>query len=366
LLSCAAAADGYSDFNAGVSAEVRDEPTALQYLSSAISATDLPAHLKPLAYLLRGRVYANQNKFDESIRDFTTAIDLKPDYALAYVDRCRVYWAKKDYPQAIADCGSAKKLQPDNWRLGDLLARIYLETKQYPDAIANISTFIARRPAADGLLLLNRAEYYRKDGQFEKALADANAAHQAEPTWFSPESELGFIYFSQKDFQNAVASFAAMSDLSKKDATALLLKGEAQLAMGQYSDATESFEDALGQVPLAGFGMLWLTIAKAKESEQPLPRYLEPFKKVNYPNWPGPLVALYLGKSSPEDVLKLHGTTEDAGEEVQCGTDFFIGEWYAMHGNAADGKRLLQEVATSCASDDNIRILAGVELGRMP
>ena len=54
-------------------------------------------------YLKRGEDFSGVHQYDRAIADYTTAIQLKPDYAEAYNDRGFAYYLTGDAERAIAD-----------------------------------------------------------------------------------------------------------------------------------------------------------------------------------------------------------------------------------------------------------------------
>lgn len=64
-------------------------------------------------YLHRGEDLCAAGQHDRAIADYTTAIQLKPDYAEAYNDRGFAYYRKADAEHAIADFTRAIELRPN-------------------------------------------------------------------------------------------------------------------------------------------------------------------------------------------------------------------------------------------------------------
>jgi hypothetical protein len=64
-------------------------------------------------YLKRGEDNAGVHEYDRAIADYSTAIQLKPDYAEAYNDRGFAYYLKGDAEHAIADYTRAIELRPN-------------------------------------------------------------------------------------------------------------------------------------------------------------------------------------------------------------------------------------------------------------
>lgn len=99
-----------------------------------------------IAYNDRGNAYGDKGDTAASIRDYSTAIRLQPDYTGAYFNRGMAYAIGKDYDKAIADFGAALRMQPRN--------------VQY---------------------LMQRADAYRQSGQGDRATADYDQVLQIDP-----------------------------------------------------------------------------------------------------------------------------------------------------------------------------------------
>ena len=73
----------------------------------------------------RGIVKAEQQKYDEGIKDFDRALKLKPDYLLAYIQRGASQWEMRRWPEALESFREANKIDPTHanaqWILGLLL-----------------------------------------------------------------------------------------------------------------------------------------------------------------------------------------------------------------------------------------------------
>jgi lipoprotein NlpI len=89
-------------------------------------------------YLKRGEDFSGVHEYDRAIADYTTAIQLKPDYAEAYNDRGFAYYLKGDAERAIADYTRAIELRPNypkayNSRGVAYMAHGYGAAKSVPD-----------------------------------------------------------------------------------------------------------------------------------------------------------------------------------------------------------------------------------------
>lgn len=89
-------------------------------------------------YLKRGEDFSGVHQYDRAIADYTTAIQLKPDYAEAYNDRGFAYYLKGDAERAISDYTRAIALRPNypkayNSRGVAYMAHGYGAAKSVPD-----------------------------------------------------------------------------------------------------------------------------------------------------------------------------------------------------------------------------------------
>ncbi|HEX2592731.1 MAG TPA: tetratricopeptide repeat protein [Rhizomicrobium sp.] len=363
----AAIASGYGDFNSGVAAANRDDAdNTIKYLTLAIAESDLPAHLLPDAHVTRGIAYDSQRKYDAAIADYSAAIALRPTYTRAYLERCGTHGLKKEYDAAIADCSAAIRLQPEDWRLYAMRIDQYLAAKRYDDALADYALFIAKRPD-DIDLKAARADILRQSGRMSEAIASATALRDASPKYVSPHLELGLIYFANNDLQKSLDSFSAVADIAKKDPTALIFRGQAEWALGKFDDAESSFEDALDLDELQPYSFLWLEITRARRSHKQSSRIAARFAATDLTLWPGPLILLYLNKSTPAEAMTARATAADSGSAYRCLTDFFVGEWYEQQGNNGEARRLLQEASgTVCDDDWRTQKFAAIDLARLP
>ena len=96
--------------------------------------------------------------------------------------------------------------------------------------------------------------------------------------------------------------------------------------------------------------------------------FIQPVKNetaaANMEVWPGPIVDLFLGKSSVEQVNELvargHAKTNQG-----CDARFFIAEWHLLEGRKEAATTLLREARMSCPVGKFERTAADLELKRI-
>lgn len=130
-----------------------------------------------------GMVYYQQGDHDRAIAEFTSALELCPDYPAAYIMRGVAYNSKSEHEKAIADFTSAINLKPNK----ALAALAYAKRgnsrarrEEYQQGIADCTTAI-HLDATNAGAYLDRGAIYHLNLQNEKALADFNHAIQLDP-----------------------------------------------------------------------------------------------------------------------------------------------------------------------------------------
>jgi tetratricopeptide (TPR) repeat protein len=365
MLSFPAFADGYHDFNAGVAAAQHyDSAHAVAFLTSALTAADLPAELRAPAYLARGEEYAETGKLDAAIADFSSAIQLKPNDPDGYLARARAYFVQDAFDKAIADSTVAVQMEPKNWRYRLQRFDYYMAVPDWKDAISDYSEFIAARHP-DASLLLGRADYYRAELDFDKALADERAAIELQPTAHA-YGELANTYIRMNDFKDAIDSANSAIDKDSDNVEWYTLRGGAQWAMADYAAAADSFEDALSRHPHTGYAFMWLSIVLARQNEKVPDKIVAPFSDTRAVTWVEKLVLIYLGKGDPKALVDVAMKTRKAERGQRCGVGFFVGEWFQMQGDSTNAKATFQEASEDLCKDDPYQNhLLSIDLARM-
>lgn len=123
------------------------------------------------AYNARGDVYCGQGDYELGIKEYTTAIELKPDYAEAYINRGNAHYNKGAYAQAFRDFTRAIELKPSNASAYNNRGYVYKAQGDYIQAIRDFTRAIELKPD-HALAHANRADAYFFLKEYDKAWAD--------------------------------------------------------------------------------------------------------------------------------------------------------------------------------------------------
>jgi len=110
-------------------------------------------------------------KYDDSIRDSTQHIELRPNIMQAHVIRARAYVRKKDFDPALNDLNLVEQKRPDLMDYG-LRGHIYLEMQNYPKAIPDLERYLAMNKDHPEAIptFLDLGDAYSKTDKGEQAI----------------------------------------------------------------------------------------------------------------------------------------------------------------------------------------------------
>ena len=253
-------AAGVADLKAAkAAAEKGGGDEAIQLFTQALAAGDLSADDQLIARKGRGREYSAKSLIadafdrhddghrlrDNAIADLSAALSLKADDASVLIERGQDYHLNQQYDLAVADFSAALKLN--------------------------------HSPA----VLLQRAASQRAKGAYQEAIADCTAALGSEV----PDASL-----DAWDIHNE--------------------RGYAEFLAGQYDAAAADFDKALAlgasaradDVLWLPYQMAWSHIAHARAGQKDADQLASLSGKINLKQWPGTLIAYFLGQIRLEDV----------------------------------------------------------------
>jgi len=315
-------AAGVADLKAAKAAAengIGDE--AIQLFTQALAAGDLSADDQFIARKGRGREYSAKSLIadafgrhddghrlrDNAIADFSAALSLKADDASVFIERGQDYHLNGQFDPAIADFGAALKLN--------------------------------NSPST----LVLRAASQRAKGAYEEAIADCTAAIASEPRDAGLEvwdiyNERGYTEFLAARYSAAAADF------------------DKALALG-----TSSRADDVLWLP---YQLAWLHIAHARSGVDDSEKLKSFSGKFSQTQWPGTLIAFFLGKARLEDVSSpsSHGTM---GRSRECNLSLFAGEDALGKGNSEQAQKLILRAREVCSIHTLQYLVAGSELNRL-
>jgi len=360
-----AQASAYSEFDAGIAARNLGLcDIAIAHMTAALGAPDLLASLRSGALLVRGDCLRQTDKNAAALADFDAAIALSPDNFDSHLWRGELLEHLARYDDAAADFSTLIRLRPDLSKGYVSLGELYLAQKKYDEALAQYATLIDVG-SDDYLGYLLRAKAYFLKGAYELAMVDADRvvkmAPRASPGHFVREA----IYEAQGKLALALSDINLVLEDTPDDVEMRRQKGIILWEMGQFSEATDALIPLKKLAAADGYTILWFDLARVADDEPD--RDLESRSAaVNLTKWPGPIVALYLGRETPDDIQSFIAAAPfDERDDMRCQAAFFVGEWQVRHHAKPVGYALLRQAASDCPVDYAERGAAAIELSRL-
>jgi len=225
----------------------------------------------------------------------------------------------------------------------------------------------------------NRGAAYLHKGDYDRALQDFSDLlglneNPQDPWAFNDQ---GLAYLFKGDYDRAIQDFDKALRLVMEGGSgpevfvqAFYYRGLAHVFKTDYFTAILDFHEAVRTSPrirytigdpvqlvsilgetgrsLQAQAVLWLYLASSRS-----PEAKAEFKKdaahVYLAKWPGPLIRLYLGQVTPEDVLQSARDPDAAKSAMQtCQANFYVGEYFSLQGNRAEAIALLTKAKDAC------------------
>jgi tetratricopeptide (TPR) repeat protein len=303
---------------------------------------------RALAFKNRGNAYSEIDDGDKALADYTEAVRLDPKSAAAYIGRGDVYIDREDPDRAIADYASAIQIDPKNVAAYGHRTLAYSQKGDFDHAIADASEAVRLDPKS-AAAFLSRADAYRFKGDFDRAIADYDEALTLDPMHKLHDILVnrGLAYASKGDREHAVADYSEAIRLNPTDPDPLFNRGRLYIYSDAISMAISDFTKTAELEPRYAYAALWLDIADARSKA---PSSLsEGAAKLDMARWPAPIVRLFLGQTTPAEVLAAAADPNAAIQIGQvCETNFYSGEWALRQGKKDAAVPLFENAARDC------------------
>ena len=205
-------------------------------------------------YNNRGIDYGEKGEYDLAIKDFTKAIELKPDYAIAYNNRAAVYRSKGKHDLAIEDCNKAIQLKSDYAEPYSNRGAAYRNKGDYDRAIRDYDRAIKLKPNFVQAYY-NRGLAYHEKGELDIAIKDYSKAIALNPKLAHPYNNRGNVYLQKRDFDRAIEDYSKAIELNPELGLAYYNRSEVWLHLKEWDKAKADLTTAkkLGTDIIAAF-----------------------------------------------------------------------------------------------------------------
>jgi protein O-mannosyl-transferase len=176
-----------------------------------------------VAYNNRGSIYMDESRFDEALRDFNKAIELKPEYSDAYNNRGKLLKSTGRYEDMLSDFNKAIESNSDNFEAHNNRGNVLCIMKKYDEAIADFNSAIALKPEM-AESYNNRGTVYITEKKYTEAIVDMNKAIELKPDFAMAYANRGLSYLNTGKKDNACNDFRRSIELGFQPATDLYNK----------------------------------------------------------------------------------------------------------------------------------------------
>ncbi len=195
-------------------------------------------------YLNRGSAELQKKRYDDAIKDFTTAIEIDPSRADPYERRGQAYEQKKEIDKALADYDRALGLDPNQGMPHLHRGTIFYDRDEFDKALSDFQEVVRIWPNyAHGFIMRGRCYLKQTEPDYEHALANFDTALVMEP-------------WNRKVHQDRAQTYSRLGDSER----AFFDTAEAQHLAGPPRSLTRpsssprpgtlGFDGALGVTPL--------------------------------------------------------------------------------------------------------------------
>lgn len=264
----------------------------------------------------RGNGKLHQGDLDGAIADYTQAIELNPRHANAHVNRGLARLRKNDLDGAIRDDDRAAELDPHSV-----------------------------------LAFLNRGTARAAQGDYKGAAEDDSRVITLDQQNAQAYTERCAALFSQGDMEGAIPDCDRAIELGTQSPVAYQLRGVAWYIRG---DAVRAVVDLTLAEQMTGDAhvSLALYLARTRAHQNGRRELAASTARFDRMDWPAPVVALYLGKSTPESLLAAATRGDPQARRGQiCEANYYLAQWALLRTERSHSLALLKEAVTQCPLD---------------
>ncbi len=235
----------------------------------------------------------------------------------------------------------------------------------YERAIRDFDQAIGLNPN-DTKALNNRGAAHMNRGDYERAIPDFDKAIWLDPDYDIAFKNRGVAYMNmgKGDYERAIQDYDQFIRLNPESAFSLQTRGILHFYLANFQSSEQDQMLALQADPTDPYSAIWLYLAQARSGKYAQSELASYAERVKLAGWPAPVVALYLGKATPETLLS-SAKASSRPRDRECEALYYLGQRALLSGDRAEAIRLLQAaIATEARSNFEYRG-AVAELSRL-
>ena len=301
-------------------------------------------------YQARAAAHLRQRKLDLAIADYTSVIEINPSSPVstyyAYVYRAEIYCEKDDTDRSIADATKAIEINPKFAFAYGVRGVAYVAKRDVEPAINDLNRAIELDPAYK-VAYVGRAAAYKLRGDIDLAIADYNEAVRLDPQYKAAFAGRAHAYKLKGDLDLSIADYDQVIRLDPQSASTYFYRALTYWQSGLLSRSLTDLDQAVRLNPKSAYPALWREII-GKRSDEPS-QLADAARQIDMKKWPAPIVNLFLGAATPEQVLAAADDSDPKKKQRQvCEANFYTAELAMQRGSREDARRPLELAAADC------------------
>ena len=199
-------------------------------------------------FYIQALLRTNKGQYEEAVKFFNRAIELKADYAEAFLSRGNAFFKMGNHKRAIWDYDKAIELSPDLIKAFNHRGYCYYETKDYRRAIEDFTHVINKMPDYPDVYL-SRGKIHLEKGRFDVAFTDFEKAVQLDPKSHEGMYLKSLTFLGKKDTAQALSEVNNALALAESQPDYLVLRASINYANKLEKEAGKDNSSALKSDP---------------------------------------------------------------------------------------------------------------------
>lgn len=229
----------------------KNDKSEKENLKKAFTNTE-EAKAKAETFFKNGKKLFQSKDYENSIANFTKAIELNQANYAYFHCRGQCYFALKKYDLAIHDFTKAVELYSKDANTFYNRGLCYVNLKKYDKALQDYNKSIELNPKQD-FVYNSRGNCYYNLKEYEKAISDYDEAIKLNEKDFNYFYNRGNSYYAIKKYHDAIVSYCMSTILNPEFVPALNGTGNCHYNLKDYSKAIEFYDAALAFDPKADY-----------------------------------------------------------------------------------------------------------------
>ncbi|OHC74462.1 MAG: hypothetical protein A3G18_11245 [Rhodospirillales bacterium RIFCSPLOWO2_12_FULL_58_28] len=183
---------------------------------------------------------------------------------------------------------------------------------------------------------LGRGWTQEAKGNHEQAIDNFSRALQASPSYGEAFFGRGWVHEQLGRFDSAIEDYTQAIRHAPDLSDAYFSRGFLNFYNEQPDKAADDFSKSLRKAnkSLVPYALLWRYLSRVRSGGDGKKELEENVGGINLNAWPGIIVALYMGKADPSQVLaKTKDNNTKKQSENECVAFFFLGQYHLVQGD---------------------------------